>query len=103
LIYYVLLNLETHSLNINDFEWDEGNLLRIELRHGIEPAEAEEIFAVRLLFPGKKGHYTAMEPTLGGRYLTLVFALEGKGFARVINGWDMNDAEKRYYLKNKKR
>jgi hypothetical protein len=40
--------------------------------------------------------------TIDGRYLTLVFELKGKGMARVITGWDMDDAEKRYYLKNRK-
>ena len=87
-----------------DFEWDEGNSLHLELRHGIEPWEAEEVFAGGPLFrKTKKGHYLAMGPASGGRYLTLVFEMKGKGIARVITGWDMNDSERRYYLKNKAR
>jgi uncharacterized DUF497 family protein len=90
-------------LKITGFEWDEGNTLHIILGHGIEPSEAEEIFAVNPLFrKTKKGHYVAMGPTIDGRYLTLVFELKGKGMARVITGWDMDDGEKRYYLKNRK-
>ena len=33
-------------LRISDFEWDEGNALHLQLEHGIEPDEAEEVFAV---------------------------------------------------------
>jgi uncharacterized DUF497 family protein len=90
-------------LRITGFEWDEGNTLYIVLGHGIEPSEAEEVFVVNPLFrKTKKGHYVAMGSTIDGRYLTLVFMLKGKGMARVITGWDMDDAEKRYYLKNRK-
>ena len=90
-------------MKITGFEWDDGNFFHIELGHGIEPAEAEEVFAVNPVFrKTKRGHYVAMGPTMGGRYLTLVFEVKGKGIGRVITGWDMNDAEKRYYLKNRK-
>jgi uncharacterized DUF497 family protein len=90
-------------LKITGFEWDEGNTLHIVLGHGIEPSQAEEVFVVNPLFrKTKKGHYVAMGPTIDGRYLTLVFELRRKGMARVITGWDMDDAEKRYYLKNRK-
>lgn len=91
-------------MRIVDFEWDEGNSLHLELGHGIEPWEAEEVFAGNPLFrKTRKGHYLAMGPASGGRYLTLIFEMKGKGIGRVITGWDMNDSEKRYYLKNKAR
>jgi len=91
-------------VKISDFEWDEWNSQHIELGHGIEPEEAEEVFAAAPLFrKTKKGHYVAMGPTLAGRYLIVVFEMKQKGIARVITGWDMEDAEKRYYLKNRKR
>ena len=32
-------------MKISDFEWDEWNSQHIELGHGIEPEEAEEVFA----------------------------------------------------------
>ncbi len=44
-----------------------------------------------------------MGPTLDGRYLTMVFELKMNGIARVITGWDMDRAEKRYWLKHKGR
>ena len=90
-------------MKITDFEWDESNSQHIELGHGIEPEEAEEVFAVNPLFrKTKRGHYVAMGPTLGGRYLLLVFDYKRKGIARVITGWDMNDSDKRLYLRSKK-
>ena len=96
--------MESKPLRLTDFEWDEWNSQHIELRHGISPEEAEEVFAVGPLFrKTKRGHYVAMGPTLGGRYLTVIFEIKHGGIARIITGWDMNDREKRYYLRQKKR
>ena len=84
-------------MRIKDFEWDDGNVLHLELGHGIRPDEAEEVFAARPLFrKTKKGHYMAMGPTLEGRYLTVIFELKKNSIVRVITGWDMNKNEKRY-------
>ncbi len=91
-------------MKISDFEWDEWNSQHIELGHGIEPEEAEEVFAAMPLFrKTRKGHYVAMGPTLTGRYLIVVFEMKRRGMARVITGWDMDDAEKRYYLNKRGR
>ena len=90
-------------LRISDFEWDEGNALHLQLEHGIEPDEAEEVFAVApLIRRTKKGHYVVFGPTLGGRYLTIVFERKPKGVVRPITGWDMSRAEIRYYRKNRR-
>ena len=91
-------------MKISDFEWDEWNSQHIELGHGIEPEEAEEVFAAAPLFrKTKKEHHVAMGPTLAGRYLIVIFEMKRKGITRVITGWDMEDAEKRYYLKTRRR
>jgi uncharacterized DUF497 family protein len=85
-------------LRVREFGWDEGNEPHIELGHGIAPEEAEEVFATRPLFRrSKKGHYYASGPTVGGRLLTIAFEYKGGGLARVITGWDMSPAERRYY------
>ena len=90
-------------MRISDFEWDEGNALHLQLEHGIEPDEAEEVFAVApLIRRTKKGHYVAFGPTLRGRYLTIVFERKLKGLVRPITGWDMSRAEIRYYRKNRR-
>ena len=89
-------------MRIHEFEWDDGNVLHIELGHGIKPEEAEEVFAVKPIFrKTKRGHYIAMGPTLDGRYLTVVFELKKNGIARVITGWDMTHSEKGYRHKHK--
>lgn len=89
-------------MKIREFEWDNGNVVHIELGHGIKPEEAEEVFAVKPLFrKTKRGHYVAMGPTIDGRFLTLVFELKGNGIARIITGWDMEQAEKKYWRKYK--
>src|SRR3990172_12562025 len=91
-----------HPLKIRDFEWDDGNVTHLELGHGVRPEEAEEVFAERPLFrKTKKGHYAAMGPTIEGRYLTIVFELKREGIARVITGWDMDGAEKKYWRRHK--
>jgi len=91
------------GLRISEFEWDEGNALHLQLRHGICPEEAEEVFANNPLFRRtKKGHYAVFGPTSEGRYLTIVFELKPKGIARPITGWDMSRAEIRYYKKHRR-
>jgi len=52
-------------VRINDFEWDEGNALHLQLGHGIAPEEAEEVFANNLFFRRtKKGHYAVFWPNI---------------------------------------
>jgi len=89
-------------LQINEFEWDEGNALHLQLGHGIMPEEAEEVFANKPFFRRtKKGHYAVFGPTFGGRYLTIVFELKPKGIVRSFTGWDMRRAEVQYYRKHR--
>ena len=89
-------------MRISDFEWDEGNALHLQLGHGIEPEEAEEIFAGKPVFRRtKKGHYAVFGQTREGRYLTIVFDLKSGGVARPMTGWDMGRAEIGYYKKHR--
>jgi uncharacterized DUF497 family protein len=89
-------------VRIKGFEWDDGNVVHLELGHGIMPEEAEEVFAVKPFFrKTKRGHYIAMGPTLDGRYLTVVFELKINGIARAITGWDMSRAERAYWRKHR--
>jgi uncharacterized DUF497 family protein len=88
----------TVRMRIDDFEWDEGNLVHIELHHGVTPGETEEVFAIRPAYrKTKRGHYAAFGPTMAGRCLVVIFELKPHRLARVITGWDMSDAERRYY------
>lgn len=90
-------------MRISGFEWDDGNLLHLALGHGIEPEEAEEVFALAPLFrKTKRGHYAVFGPAQSGRLLVLVLEQKGGGTVRVITGWDMGTAERRYYEQHRK-
>ena len=90
-------------MRIAGFEWDDGNILHLALGHGVEPEEAEEIFALTPLFrKTRRGHYTAFGPTQAGRLFVIVFEKQAQGVIRVITGWDMGVAERRYYQRHRK-
>lgn len=92
------------GVRISEFDWDDGNVLHLELGHGIEPEEAEEVFAhAPLVRKTKRGHYAVFGRTEAGRLLALVFELRPARVARVITGWDMNGAERRYYQRHRRR
>jgi len=89
-------------MRISGFEWDDGNVLHIALGHGIEPEEAEEVFAYSPIFHRtKRGHYAVFGRTQSGRLLVLVFEMKSGGIARVITGWDMSPAERRFYREHR--
>jgi len=91
-------------LIIKEFEWDEGNIVHIEMRHGVTPDEAEEVFAVRPLYSKtREGKYIAFGPTQDGRYLAVVFEKKPKGLARVITGRDMEAKERKLWKKHKQK
>ncbi len=88
-------------MRVSGFEWDEGNVLHLALRHGIEPEEAEEVLAIRpLIRKTKRGHFAAFRPTRAGRLLVMVFEKRKKSMIRVITGWDMDAGERRYYMRS---
>lgn len=88
-------------MRIKDFEWDDGNELHLALGHGIEPEEAEEVLARSpVVRRTKKGHYAGFGSTTAGRLLVVIFEVRGR-IARVITGWDMKSAERRYYQRHR--
>lgn len=90
-------------MRISGFEWDDGNILHLALGHGVESEEAEEIFALTPLFrKTRREHYVAFGPTRSGRLLVIVFKKKAQGVIRVITGWDMDVAERRYYQRHRK-
>lgn len=90
-------------MRISGFQWDDGNILHLALGHGVEPEEAEEIFALTPLFrKTRRGHYVAFGPTRAGRLLVIVFEKKAQGVIRAITGWDMDVAERRYYQRHRK-
>ena len=91
------------GMRISGFDWDDGNMLHLALGHGIEPEEAEEVFAVAPLFRRtRRSHYAGFGPTQAGRLLVIVFEKKGHGLVRVITGWDMGVAERQYYQQHRR-
>lgn len=89
-------------MQISEFEWDDGNVLHLALRHGIGVEEAEEVFAVSPLFRRtKQRHYAAFGRSRSGRLLVIIFERKAKGVVRIITGWDMDAAERRYYQRQR--
>lgn len=90
-------------MRISGFDWDDGNILHLALGHGIEPEEAEEVFAFAPLFrKTRRGQYAAFGRTRAGRLLVIVFERKAQGLVRIITGWDMGVAERRYYQRHRK-
>lgn len=78
------------------------NVVHLTLRHGIEPEEAEEVFAIAPLFrKTKRGHYAAFGPSRSGRLMVRVFERKARGIPRVITGWDMDREERRYSMRHR--
>ena len=90
-------------MRVKEFEWDDGNELHLAFGHGIEPEEAEEVLALEsLVRRTKKGHYAAFGHTAAGRLLVIVFEQRAPGVVRVITGWDMKTAERRFYQRHRR-
>jgi uncharacterized DUF497 family protein len=90
-------------MEIDGFEWDEDNISHIA-RHGVRPDEVEDVaFDDKpWIKKGRHGTRYLLGYTIGGRYLFVVYALKGKGLARVITAMEMDDATRRLYRKRGK-
>ena len=91
-------------MEISEFQWDEDNVAHIAGHH-VYPDEVEE-----LAFDGEPwirkrtgGTRYMLGYTISGRYLFLVYALKGKGIARVITAMDMDEKSRQLYRKRRKR
>lgn len=89
---------------IDDFIWLENIVDKIEIKHGLTPEEAEEIFfnipKIRFVERGhRKGDnvYSATGQTDAGRYLIVFFIYKSPGSALVVSVRDMDSKEKRRY------
>jgi hypothetical protein len=84
------------------FDWDEHNLDHIA-RHGVTPAEAEDVFfdpRRMLIRQGKlqagEARFTLVGRTDAGRLLAVVFTRRGEDI-RVITARDASERERRGY------
>jgi uncharacterized DUF497 family protein len=88
---------------LTGFEWDAGNADKVLERHGVSPAECEQVFVNRpVLVTGDARHstrevrYYAFGFTDQARHLTIVFTLRGR-CVRVVSARPMSRRERSIY------
>lgn len=89
---------------IEGFDWDLGNLGKSLEKHGVTPAEAEQVFAAQPLLATDTAHskdenrYQALGQTDDGRQLHVSFTLRDSGKRiRVISARNMSRKERAIY------
>jgi len=87
------------------FDWDEGNLTKNEMKHGIYKNETEEVFHNRFIIPlgvqvypviFHEARYGVLGTTKAGLGLFICFTLRGNK-VRVISARRMSNVERKYY------
>jgi uncharacterized DUF497 family protein len=88
-------------MQVEDLEIDEYVLEKIETKHGAQFAEVEEAcFSPRRhIRRGRMGVYKLFRRTDAGRLLVVIFVDRGERVWRVVTARDMDDAERRYYVR----
>jgi uncharacterized DUF497 family protein len=91
------------------FQWDEGNARKLRERHGVEPAECEQLFMqVPLLISADAEHsqieerWRVLGETADQQPLFLVFTIRSK-LIRVLQARPMNRKERRIHAEAKAR
>jgi uncharacterized protein len=101
---YILTVMVTDVLaQCTGFEWDTHNSDKIRAKHGVTPAECEQVFfnlpvvvADDVKHSESENRFYVLGQTDPGRLLFLVFTIR-KDKARVISARDMNKKEKKVY------
>ena len=88
------------------FDWDDGNILKNWIKHGVTAGECEEIFFNEpLLLIDDSQHsqtekrYLALGKTNEGRILTVIFTIR-KNKIRIISARDQSQKERNFYEKH---
>ena len=89
--------------DVEGFEWDAGNVIKSRTKHGVTPAEAEQVFFNEplLLLPDEKHsggeiRLFALGHTNDGRQLFVAFTVRGRRI-RVISCRTMSRKERAIY------
>ncbi|MFC1824612.1 BrnT family toxin [Thermodesulfobacteriota bacterium] len=84
-------------------EWDENNLWKNEIKHGVTAEEIEQCFnnPPFVIFPHKKhsDRLVLLGQTFGGRYLFIVYQHKSKEIVRTGHARDMKKSDKEIYEK----
>lgn len=92
---------------LEGFEWDEGNLNKNRLSHGVVPRECEEVFLNNPLIDEDKKHSVVEKRMQGlgltstGRLLFIAFTIRNNKI-RVISARDQSKKERREYAEKTK-
>ena len=88
-------------MRIAGFEWNDRNLEHIS-RHGVTPEEVEETcYYQPFILKSKYNRYLILGQSQGGRYLAIVIEQKKMGIVRVLIARDMNNSERRKYIKER--
>lgn len=84
-------------------EWDENNIWKNEIKHGVTAEEIEQCFnnPPSVIYNHKKypDRRVLLGRTIDGRYLFIVFQQKSKETARPIHARDMKRNEREIYEK----
>ena len=91
-------------MRIRDVHWNQWNIEHIA-RHGVDPAEAEEVVFSRIHHAIRVGsaRYLITGQTAGGRYLAVVVERAEPGDFVVITARDATLRERRIYDRSRGR
>lgn len=85
------------------FEWDKGNAPKVAERHGVQPAECEEVFFQEPMLvsfdathSSEERRWQALGKTSADRTIFLVFTVR-ETLIRVIAARDMHRKERKLY------
>ena len=88
--------------------WKDQFVEKLERKHGVSVAEAEELLDanphIRKVSKGRvkdENVYAAFGQTTGGRYLVVFYIRKVSGALLPISARDMDDAERKYYDRQK--
>jgi len=104
-LQYTLVRVgwEERLTDCQGFQWDPGNTDKIRDRHGVTPAECEELFFNRPLVvkadekhSGSEDRLYALGQSDSGRLMFVVFTIRRR-LIRVISARDMSRNERRVY------
>lgn len=95
-------------MNISRIIWKDQFIEKLAVKHGVSIEEAEDVLCskphIRKVGKGKvKGEnvYAAYGQTFAGRYLMVFYIRKLTGAILPISARDMDNAERRYYGKQK--
>ena len=87
--------------DLTGFDWDDGNLLKNEQKHGVSVGECEQLFfnePLVILDAHAEGEarYAAFGRTDENRILAIIFTIRGP-LLRVISARDMSRKERKFF------